>query len=209
MKKMILFCLMALFSYQSLSAQFGLDVSTGINVHFHSYENLNIAHETDRSSGFYFGVRPKYRFNENLNVGLAVQYSPKGGAFNTPVLEAQTIYKIEYLDFIPSMEYRLLPFFSVGTGLNVGFRLNEKFKTGVNDWDDIEGAEITKSMDVGLVGNVKFNIKNVFLRLSYNHGLTNINDLEFTDVNGEVMEDVEQYNRNFQVGLGYTFDFQK
>ena len=91
--------------------------------------------------------------------------------------------------------------------MNYGTLINEQVRTEGESFSNTI-IDTIKSNDFGLVGKVKVSFNNIFGFVRYNHGLSNIFDLMVTDENGDPVEDVKQFNRNFQIGLGYKFGFR-
>ncbi len=211
MKRTIFLIAIGLFTFQGLNAQFSLGASGGINipnikqdVKIDGYDGFNTKH----ALYYFFGVIPKYNINSKLSVSTDIQYSLKGYMIDeTQFMSAQKIQFI-YLDVLPKVEYQIFEFLAVGLGFNIGLKLDEKIKIGENSWQSSKDFDTIKSSDSGVVGSVRGSFKNFFIIVSYNYGLQNIVDINYTDDNGESL-DVSQYNRNLQIAVGYFFEFKK
>lgn len=194
---------------ESISAQFNLSVTGGINNSNYAYKNVeNLSSEN--KTGYFLGVAPGYRFSEKFQLVVDFQYSIKG--YNTGIDDPQLVsaFQFAYLDIIPEIEYRVFNNLAIGIGVNYGVKLNEQFRVQDNDWNDVSNRfELLKSVDFGLTGKVKANYKNLFGFIRYSLGLKDITDLVFTDENAQVIGDVELSSRVLQIGIGYTFDFGK
>ncbi len=211
MKRTLFLITLTFFFFTEINAQFSIGVSAGINlsnvkydVNIGGYEDI----ETNCMQYYFFGVIPRYNFNSRLSVSSDIQYSLKGYKFKDGILFSGTKYQFIYLDVIPKVEYHILKWLAIGAGFNVGFTIDEKQKYSGQDWFSTKDIETIASTDFGLVGSIRGSFKNFFISVSYNHGLKDINNVIFTDDNGQPL-DGNLYNRNFQINLGYFFAFKK
>ena len=203
MTKYLIFVFLAFFGMSSaLSAQFELNISTGLNNSNVKFENLeNVI--TDGKWDFFIGIGPSFRLTDKIRIQIDAQYSLKG--YEEEHVNTLST-RFAYLDLIPEMEYEVLDFLALSLGVNYGISLNQQSKLGNDDWGDIP-VEIVKSTDFGVVGALKLKYNKLFGFVRYNVGLKNVTDLSFTSRNGDVIDDVKQMNRNLQLGIGYQLGF--
>lgn len=187
-------------------AQVNLDFSAGINLSRASLRNVAEL-EFQNRTGYFIGIAPGYRITERFNVQLGAQYSVKGYKPNFPAGSEFSIYRMSYWNIMPEIEYEFLQSLSVGVGAYRAFLAVEDFKIGNSDWMESSIGETVKSTDYGLMAKLKYNFRDIFAYVRYEHGLKDVALLEFTDINGNLIEDARQLNRNIQFGLGYTFGY--
>ena len=203
-KAAILFLISSAFILK-LEGQFSIGLTGGINISKTRF--INFGTLDPESAVYYFvGLTPGYQINEKVSLITDVQFSQKGYRDFDPVSGVKSKVRFAYVDVLPQIEYWFHKSVSVGAGCNIGFKISEEYKLDNEDWFGNEDIEYTNSLDVGLVGTVKYHISKYHLLARVNYGLTNISDLDFTDINGQKIEDVKVKNMNFQLGGGYVFN---
>ena len=200
MKKAILLSFLFVMAIShSVYGQVKLDISTGINISNAEFKNSDLfSFPTDSRTGFFLGVSPSFPLNEKVNLNVDFQFSQKG--FDG--------LDYSYLDIIPEIEFKVLPFLKLGVGLNYGIKVINEFR-GLNLNGMAVDFDFIDSTDFGLTGKIKANYKKWFVFLRYNYGLKNILAEDFTDENGDPIEGIKLINKNFQIGVGNTFDLKK
>lgn len=197
-------CSFALMSLLPLQAQFSLSLSAGMN-HSNVDKSDSYALNTALKQGLYVALTPAYALNEKLSIRADLQYSDKGySVVDGLVTELKT--RPVYLDIMPAVEYKLNALLSAGLGFNAALLLGEKVKHEGGEWQEIL-ASIYTSNDFGVFADLKATHKNFFVTIRYNHGLKDVNNIGFTDENGEPLNDISLRNRNWQFGAGYTYTF--
>lgn len=196
-----------------LRAQFSLGGMAGLNFSNLSYKNLPdyIIEETEGVVYQYFGLIPKFQLNNKWSVSTNLEFSQKGRKTSFVNLEnerANFRNRNTYLDIMPKVEYHPIPAISLGVGMYAGLVLKNEFSYNEGSWRDNNGENPYSSNDFGVVGSVRGNFKNFFLMVSYNQGLKNLSELNWTDINGEPLTGLGEFNQNIQVGIGYFFDFK-
>jgi len=111
-----------------------------------------------------------------------------------------------YLTVTPQFEYIISNVVGISAGPFIGFKLYEGVKDSSGEWVSTASQENIKSTDMGLTGAVRVYFKGAYLKIAYDHGLTNISNIAYTDSNGQSI-DSKSLTRNFQVGIGYMIDF--
>jgi hypothetical protein len=185
--------------------QMGFGLSSGANLSTAHFANVDGA-DTRFHTGYFVGLGANYRFNSKFQISADVQYSQKG--YGVEYNGGRTGHRYAYIDLLPEVEYHVLDFLSVGTGISYGFRLSEEWKTAGQDWEKLSEVKyLTKPTDFGLTAKVKANYHDMFCFVRYVHGLVNISDAYYTDDNGDVIGKAKQLSRNVQLGIGYNFGF--
>lgn len=182
-------------------AQLQLGIHAGVNISTSKYTGVFSSLNIDQRSDYFLGITTGVKLGYKLSLLGDVQYSRKGHRENFPDVTAFARY--HYLDIIPQLEYPVVGPLSISTGLNFGFRLSSDWRTRSGDISDTD--ELTKGTDVGWVLTAKVRLKNIFGFVRYNRGISNITTLDFSDttVDGIEIGEVKQFNRNWQIGVGY------
>lgn len=195
----------------SLSAQITLGLSGGLNFstakfkdHFRSIDKGYL--------GIHGGLSGKYQITDLIYFSLEGQFSEKGfdpegksrfSGFDQPIPIGfkETVYKKQYFDVIPEVEFRILDWFSIGMGAQYGFFLEGLRKSEGESWlnDRTSGEE----NDIGITSSLKFYFKKLFTTFRYNYGLHDLETSDLIELDGTNV-DIKQFNRNFQIGLGYN-----
>lgn len=195
------------FAFTSSNAQVGISIASGLNVSnckFTNYEALSTTTRTD----YFLSLAPSYQLNEKFRLLVDFQYSRKGCVLVNSNWPTKYEDRYSYLDIIPQIEYKLHRFFAIGLGVNYALVVNEDSKNEKGNWINTKKLETIKQSDFGITGKIKGEYKNIFCFVSYNLGLKNIVNITFTDENGNSIA-TSQFNRNLQIGLGYTFNFNQ
>lgn len=207
MKKLLFLPLFFICSMSTSQAQFSLGVDAGLNYNNNKFSVVVAsqpdAFETKAHVGYYVGLRPTYALSPKTNIGLGIQYSIKGYETQSEIGTGK--FRNYYIDLLPQVEFRPIDLLGFVGGFNIGYlgdtgiRINDKWEK------DILTVDIFEKVDIGLLLGLKVYLQQFYLTAHYNHGLTNISAINYTDANGEDL-DQSQYNRNLQIGLGYMFN---
>ena len=196
------------FSHGDLKGQLAITGSVGTNS-ANLITSSEIIPKTTSKLGYFLEVRPSFKLDDRLSAGLGIQYSAKdylyvansaGPVVGTPIDR----WRISYLDFLPQAAISVTNFLSFYAGLNVGFKVAEPVYVN-GKWQELV-LPFYKPLDIGALLGVRFSYKRVELSAHYNRGLVSINDLVFTDEQGQFIENSKIFVQNFQVGLGYRFE---
>ena len=203
MKKIIGLLLLAFTMLESANGQISLNFSGGMNYSNWKFRNAGDISSEPRSD-YFFGIAPSYELNSKLRFLIDFQYSRKGlGNINN----LNQDFRFSYIDILPEIECKLLPYLILGMGMNYAFKVNEEFKISGEDWEKTaDFVEFVNLFDLGITGKIKTEYKNIFAFARYNLGLIDISNLEYADINGEI-SDSDLFNRNLQIGIGYRLDF--
>jgi hypothetical protein len=207
MKRRTLFFLLALSSLQPLWAQFSLGLEGGLNWSTVQYSGISGV-DSKYSPGFWAGVSPRYSFDETISIITDINYSQIGHQIeNEPDIE-NSRFRDTYWQVSPQLEYKIFDFLGVAAGFYAGFKIDEEQKMPGEDWLSTKEFDLIKNEDYGLLLAVRSYYKGFFLKLAYEHGLQNINNVVITDENGQLI-DAKTFNRNIQVGVGYLIPIEK
>jgi len=208
MKKTILFTAVVFLAMNTLSAQYSIGLTTGINhtnVHFSESTQLSSEAETH----YFVGLSPGLNLGSNFSVNLNILYSVKGVSIHQPeeVLDAR--YRFNLIDFYPELKYQVLDHLSLFMGFYYGLFIDQNRKfSGENKWTDLSDQGILTKNDFGLTAGLEGEWNNLFIFLRYTHGLQDVWKVTITDAHGQDIPG-ERYLRNFQLGIGYRLDLGK
>lgn len=202
MKNSLLFaCIAMLTAIQSINAQLAINVSGGLNYSNVDLKNVNWF-ETEAKPGYFVAVEPSFRLTRRITLGADIQYSRKGFDFKNIGSSEKISYDIDYVDIIPQLELRVFRNLALGLGASYGVKINENYdKQSLK-----EQFQTVSKQDFGVIGKLKYSIKNFFAVASYNFGVSNISRVQYTNSDGEFIKDTDMYNRNFQLGVGYKIN---
>ena len=186
----------------SVTAQFSISVSSGSNLSSASFSNIDQV-DPEILPGLFIGITPAYDLNDKIAISVGVQYSQKGMKLSNSGVEVGSEFRYSYIDFLPEINYWIHQNITFGLGFNYGVNTEEKQKLGSEDWFSTEEFDAIKGTDFGLTAKLAGYYHNFFAFMRYNLGLTNISNVNFTDMDGMVIDDAKQFNRNIQMGLGY------
>ncbi len=204
----ILFLLLTNFA---LTAQLSLSLEAGVNRTNITLELIepeidDLIFDREANQGFFISAIPRLAVNERLSINTEAQYSME--SYNW----GDTQIRLHNIRLIPELEYSILKSLGIYAGANIGLKVTESYKqTADEEWIsrseiDTNTRGVVKDIDFGLSGGLRYYFLEQFnLTFKYSHGLTNISNILFTDLNGVAFEGKE-YNRTFQLGLGYTFN---
>ncbi len=183
--------------------QIALNLSSGMNFSNSKFEDID-SFDPKQKRGVFIGLGTNMEVFKNIRIGLDFQYSEKGydahfanGGINE--------FRNTYLDVLAEMDYQVLKYVHVGLGVKYGLLINHKFRWDEGDWIKPEFKHI-KENDIGILGKLQFQYENFFALIRYDLGIFNVaNEIQFASPHG--VFDVKQFNRNLQLGLGYSYRF--
>ncbi len=149
--------------------------------------------------GYYFAASYKLKLNDRLAFIPELQYSMEG--YNAGILSIQK-FRFNYIRVLPHIQFKIIQNLWLGAGLNGGLRTSA---TVFNSFQQINFNTFIEPADLGLLGVVRYYVKNWYASVRYNHGLKIISEFTVTDVNGNPIGSTILKNRNIQLGVGYSF----
>lgn len=204
----VLFFFLTAGALMSSNAQINLNFSAGVNSSNCEIKNFEGVSSKGRL-GYFIGIAPNRYLNDKLNLVVDFQLSTKGCEMIYEDNSGSLEVRISYIDIIPEIEYKISDYLFLGVGVNSGFNINEAHKLENEGWANVKDFGIIELFDFGLTGKIKGNYKNFFGFVRYNFGLASISNIEITDITGQNSIDSNQYNRNLQIGVGYTLGLNK
>lgn len=179
--------------YLTSKAQISFGVKGGINFNNTVIKDVpplfSLPSQSEVAVGFHIGLFSQIKLTNRLNLIPEFQYSQRGAKYNSGSMNIN----INYLE-LPIMASYSIKSFALDFGPQVAYRLSSTI-------------DIYKDFDFGLVGGVRFNFaKDFFVIGRYYYGATAISEIEFRDANNNFLGKAGEYNRSFQVGIGYKIN---
>lgn len=186
----------------SKTTQFGL--KGGLNV-----ANLAGDEKATAVPGAHIGLFAEFSISEKFSIQPELLFSMEGAKDNGVVTEAGIDYNLEekiklnYINIPLMAKYYVDKKFSVLAGPQIGFVVSAKDKFTVSDGvnsgsDEIDIKDEVESVDFGFNAGLAYDFNDKFFaEMRYNLGLSNVFDIDG--------EDLEAFNRVFQVSLGFRF----
>ena len=147
------------------------------------------------------GFVPQYSITDKLKFNVSLQFSPKG----LKLIDSDSKWRYTYIDILPEIEYKVFKNVSIGLGMNFGFLQKEETKSNDEEWRSIKFLENTNTKDYGLIFKIQTQIKDVYFNLRCNYGLGDLTDITILGSSGNNIQEINQFNQNFQIAIGYTF----
>jgi len=187
----------------SLSLEAGVN-RTNITLSLAEPQPNNLVLNREPNQGFYIAAIPRLAVGDRFSINTEVQYSMENFKW------VSYKYRLQNIRLIPEVEYKVLKSLGIYAGANIGLKVSEAYKRPTEEeWRDNSGDETVgsiKDVDYGVSGGLRYYfLKRFNLTFKYYHGLANISNSFFTDDNGQILES-EEYNRTFQLGVGYNFN---
>jgi hypothetical protein len=181
-------------------AQFKFGIQAGINL---SQLDQNIFEESisKLTTNYFVGISPRISL-DGLSIIGDVNYSVKGSKVDTE-MDGEIKYKYAYVELNPQIEFRLIEILGVSIGPSFSIKLDEQINWNDQTWSKTK--ESIKNSDFGAYFAARVYLDRVYGMMAYNHGLTDINDVIHTDIDGIIRGDVSSKNRNIQLGIGFLF----
>lgn len=201
MKKILFSAFALLFVHTLLHAQFGLGVSAGLNAGRSIY--VNRPWKTSPALNYFAEIRPVYHFSSRWSAGLGLQFSQKGHA-PAPGGIVPADLRLRLIDLLPALEFQVADYLGIYGGMNVGFKLSEEWKFS-GEWEKPVFVELINQVDIGALIGVRLYYGNFCFSAHYNRSLVSVDDIIFTDENGNDIEESKMLLENAQVGVGYVF----
>lgn len=151
-----------------------------------------------------FGFEGEYMLTDNLSFAAGVIVSNQGAKYDSSSAGSYTA-DLDYANVPVVLNYYVLPGLAIKAGVQPGFRVKAKAKTGgaSMDLDEVyssiskligEEVKISK-FDFSIPVGISYEYKNIVLDARYNWGLIKLVNI------GDAF-----YNRVFQLTLGYKFN---
>ncbi|MEL7119309.1 MAG: porin family protein [Bacteroidota bacterium] len=155
--------------------------------------------------GPYLGVYYQKEWNQKFASAIEVIYSQKGLDNKNNFLGASDVQvQFHYLSIPLMIYYKPTETLSLGIGTEVAYLFDHS-----TNQEDLIMPEIIEDLydqeiDISLNFGAKLRLANrLWLEGRFNLGILPVQELQFTDANGEVIDEAKSFNRNFQLGIGY------
>jgi len=198
---LILFLVLA--SIKPLSSQISFLFEGGANFG-KAQASENELFKNENIVGYYLAATPKFSLTNRLRAFGEFQYSLEGAesTYFEPSQEMLS-YRQHYIRAIPGLEMKLTGPVSVLAGLNVGYAAIELSGSSTGSTAINPEFRFLKRLDYGLLTGLNINVLGLNIAVKYNYGLRDLNDINYTDINGNIIENIQLRNRFLQVGVGY------
>lgn len=201
MKNLLIFILVALFSYSAVEAQndilrFG--IKGGPNYSKLIYDVPGYEPDNEYRFGWHVGVELEIPIFQNFSFQPELIYSDQGDKYSINVEgEEETMFtKLSYLNLPLLAKYYLFEGLSIEAGPQFGLNIDAKSKIKDGDKTDLEDI---KDLDMGLNAGLGYQFDvGLFLEGRYYRGFTNLYDVSNNN-------DFKIFNNLFQLSVGYTF----
>lgn len=197
MKKNLVFIPFLLFFIHTAFAQHQIGVDAGLN--YLTFKSTYF-HKSTSLANPYVNFSFQECLNSKLLILLDVSIGVKGA--ETTYFEEKTRYGA--IGIAPQIGYQFHKNMNLTLGGYYSRIVVQELKRRDQDWVNVSSFGIMKNNDIGCLSSFRVDFKNIYMKLAYQHGLVNLNNVVFTDVNGDIIG-VEKYSRNIQVGIGYLF----
>jgi hypothetical protein len=199
--KNLVFIFIFLCTSITIYAQLGLSVGGGVNFSNLKVKNLDGFKPTS-GTNYFLSVKPEFHLTDKLSVALDIQFSQKGFGLGADTTDFIDGYRFQYLDLIPQVQYKFMEQLAIFGGLGVGIRGSEKYKIK-GAWQEAvikisSGADFTYVLGTRILATRQLSIF-----AQYAGSMSSFFDFEFTDDQGNIIENVDSRLTNFQLGVGY------
>lgn len=206
-KAMILISIMYFINYSYSNAEVDLGVIGGINsssLRIEPSDNFDVEGRTSFGAGLFMNIQA----NSILSLQITPMFVEKGAKARYDLnFFKYTEFKADYIEFpvLARLNFDaglLKPYVIAGPSL--GFQLNSTYLDG--DGKEVDNSDDTKNIDISLVIGAGLEIEldnlSLFGQLTYNHGLSNIDNTDGTfDITDEI------YTRAIGVYVGLSMPF--
>ncbi len=153
--------------------------------------------QTSARTGISIGIVPEVVLSKRIKFPLNLMYSVKG---HNEESDDQLLsrYAYHYLEFMPEFDARVIGPLRAGLGMKVGYNILEF------QWIPGQSSmriDLMDPFDLGVTGNIKILLDQWQIFCRYDLGIIGVNELRFTDENGNQVGQTDQFNRNAQLGV--------
>ena len=212
MKSLIISTILTFFTF-CLFGQINYSVGMGPQYNFAKYGSQEqIGGENNFT---YFGEGELYYTKNKMTFHFAAQWNrvkfiqnflnPGNGRID------KFQFRTDYLSVNPAIGLKPIKFIGINAGGYFGFNLADAtFENNTESWINASGFNVTSKSDYGLsIGINGYFAQNISLELKYNLGLKDVregSDLQFTDMDGNLLSNYSLKNRTFQLSFNYHFN---
>jgi hypothetical protein len=207
MKKLIISLLSVAFVTTTVLAQ-ETGIKGGLNLSSLSTEGNN---DKNLKAGLHAGVFTKIPLSESFSLQPELLYSGKGIKLNydeSAFADGETKFNLNYIDLPVKLVFNLSEDFEFQFGPYVGYLVNANVDTNAEildfwefDSSDELDREHFRSLDVGLVAGLGFDLNPLIVGFNYNLGLNQV--AKSDDIAYDILGDAR--NSVIQVYVGMKF----
>ncbi|MEL7119311.1 MAG: porin family protein [Bacteroidota bacterium] len=202
---LVLFLFISQASFAQLGVKAGLNYST-IRYDIADLVNINDPNEeTEWKFGPYVGVFYQKAWSDKFTSSVEVLYTQKGLKSNIATQGGDNFQVHLHYFSIPLMVY-FLPTekIALGLGTEVTYLFDRTSNQPNQTSPQLLDALYDQDVDISLNTGAKIQLANrLWLEARFNLGLISVQEIEYTDINGQALGIVNAHNRTFQLGLGY------
>lgn len=212
MKKHFLFFAFAALLSPTLLAQFSLAVQGGVQQS--SYINFGKFHNLSSTSprfqpGYHIGFVPAFKIaSGKIEVSAPLsfverQFKSMPQAPDMPISRD----RFRSLELNPRLGVFIVPDFSVLAGIYANYIVQTQSNPAEDGWvivPKLIREQLYNSFEVGFTGGLRYSISRFHIYGNAQYGLSPLTDVQFTDVNGEPLDNFSGRSLSFQLGLGYS-----
>lgn len=191
MKKLFLVVILAAITFGASAQGFSWGIKAGMNI-----SNIGGKDTEDNKNkiGYFAGLAAEYAFSDKWSIAPEVIYSAQG--LKMKENDVTATFKGDYINIPIFAKYYITEKWSVGLGPQFAFNVSAKVKAkveGVTATEKID-SDLYNSFDFGMGIATSYKITDhLYVDARYNYGFT------------KVIKEAKNYNRVFQLGVGYNF----
>ncbi len=208
MKKLLLFAVLACLSVVATAQEEGIrfGAKAGVNLAGVSGDNTD---NLEGKAGIHIGALVEVPISDKFAFQPELLYSAQGYKLDTSidiagiVTKTETTMQINYINIPLMLKYYVAQGFSLQAGPQVGFLTSAEAEAkvsiaGISQSADTDVKDAFKGLDFGLNFGLGYQLAmGIFLDARYNLGLSDINDVDGSDI--------ENKNAVIQLSVGYKF----
>ncbi|GJM32202.1 MAG: hypothetical protein DHS20C18_12030 [Saprospiraceae bacterium] len=198
------------FAQFTVGMQAGLNIST-VATNEVSEFNLDLDDTYKSKVGYKVGLLAAYHAGEKLEIQSGLLYSLKGYLDDQTdgVDRLETNNNLHYLVVPVTLQRQIIRPLWLQGGIEAGYLVASNSKSKFNDIkvEDPNDKDLWKKLDLALKAGLTWKVSDkIQLNADYQWGILNINQVVFTDINGDPIEgdNPRSTNRVFSASLSYN-----
>lgn len=189
------------FCLATASAQTSFGLHGGLNygrIHLDKFPEF----DGEYTPGFFAGTTLRHQLPKRFGVALDVQFALKA-CKNSPL--GRVNLESQYLEMAPRAEWFFTKNIGVSLGFYAAYLFLQRAEFGNGGWIRTDKGPFPPNLlDAGIAPGVSLRFGRTFGFLRYAHGLAALEDIEYTNDQGESDGTAHLFNRYFQAGVGYV-----
>lgn len=162
----------------------------------------------DSKFGFHIGGLAEMSLSKKMSIQFELMFSTQGASFSAPITDGTGVVfgdivvdiNYDYLNIPVLAKYYVLKGFSIQAGPQIGFLVNAKAKSDLEEVFGNENLEDVSKLDLAFSFGLGYQLKsNLLFEARYNIGLSNTDDSELSN------SDFAVRNSVLQISVGYMF----